>query len=150
MPAINQLNTADQVSGADLLPMFSQANGDARKISFTNFATFLQSLVTFVDDKVTQYSAPLAAATVQVTDNQESVWLILTPAGLLATLTLKMPLLANAVDRQELLVNCTQVVTALSIDGNGASIVGGPSALAANGYFRLRFDAVMDTWYRVG
>ena len=36
MPSINQLNAADQLSGSDLLALYSQANGDARKISLTN------------------------------------------------------------------------------------------------------------------
>ncbi len=150
MPTINQLNAVSSPSASDLLALYSQSNGDARKISLANLATFLQTLITVSDDKITQYAAPLAGATVQVEDGSDSVWLILTPAGLLATLTVKLPALANCVDHQEVLVNCTQIVTALTIDANGASVVGGPTAFAANGFFRLRFDAVLHTWYRVG
>ena len=151
MPTINQLNAADQVSGSDLLALYSQANGDARKISLTNFMNWLetQQLAT-ADNKITQYAAPLAASTTLLTDNQNSVWLVLTPAGTLATATLKLPLLANVLDKTESLVNSTQAVTTLTLDANGASIVGDPTALAANGFFRLRFDAVLKTWYRVG
>lgn len=151
MPTINQLNAADQVSGSDLLALYSQANGDARKISLTNFMNWLetQQLAT-ADNKITQYAAPLAASTTLLTDNQNSVWLVLTPAGTLATATLKLPLLANVLDKTEILVNSTQAVTTLTLDANGASIVGDPTALAANGFFRLRFDAVLKTWYRVG
>lgn len=151
MPNINQLNAADQVSGSDLLALWSQANGDSRKVSLTNFIAWLngQQIAT-QDNKITQYSAPLTGATVQVTDNQNSVWLILTPAGTIATLTLKLPLSSNVLDRTEILVNSTQIVTTLSFDANGASILGAPTTLAANGFFRLRFDTVMQTWYRVG
>ena len=151
MPTINQLNAADQVSGSDLLALYSQANGDARKISLTNFMNWLetQQLAT-ADNKITQYAAPLAASTTLLTDNQNSVWLVLTPAGTIATATLKLPLLANVLDRTEILVNSTQTITTLTLDANGASIVGGPTTLAANGFFRLRFDAVLKTWYRVG
>lgn len=149
MATINQLNAAATVSGSDLLAIYSQQNGDARKLSLTNFAAWIATQVTFVDDKVTQYSAPLTGTTVLVTDTQNSVWLILTPAGGLAALTIKLPLLANTLDKQEILVNSTQAITTLTLDGNGSSIVGGPTTLAANGFFRLRFDAVMKTWYRV-
>jgi len=151
MPTINQLNAADQVSGSDLLALFSQANGDARKISLTNFMNWLasQQLAT-ADNKVTQYAAPMTGATVLLTDTQNSVWLLLTPSGTLAAATLKLPLVSNVLDRTEILVNSTRVITALTLDANGAAIVGGPSALTANGFFLLRFDAVMKTWYRVG
>ena len=151
MTAINQLNAADQLSGSDLLPLYSQANGDARKISLTNFLNWLESQqIATQDNKVTQYAAPLTASTVLLQDDQNSVWLILTPAGTIATLTLKLPLSANCIDRQEILVNSTQIVTALTIDGNSSSVIGAPTALTANGFFRLRWDAVMKTWYRVG
>jgi hypothetical protein len=151
MPSINQLNAADQLSGSDLLALYSQANGDARKISLTNLLNWLESQqIATQDNKITQYAAPLAASTTLLRDDQSSLWLILTPAGTIATATLKLPLVANAVDRQEILVNSTQIITALTLDANGGTIIGGPTALAANGFFRLRFDAVMKTWYRVG
>ena len=151
MPTINQLNAADQVSGSDLLPLYSQANGDARKFSLTNLLNWLsgQQIAT-QDNKITQYSAPTTGQTVQVTDNQNSVWLILTPAGAIVAVTIKLPLASNVLDRTEVLVNSTNAITSTNLDGNGATIIGGPATLAANGFFRLRFDIVMKTWYRVG
>jgi len=149
MATINQLNAADQLSGSDLLPLYSQANGDARKISLTNLLNWLETQqIATQDNKITQYAAPLTGATVLLRDDQNSVWLILTPAGTIAALTLKLPLVSNCIDRQEILVNSTKVVTALTIDGNGSSVIGAPIAL--NGFFRLRWYAVMKTWYRVG
>lgn len=148
---INQLNTADQLNSGDLLPMWSQANGDARKISFQDFLNWLESQqIATQDNKITQYAAPASASTLQITDSQNSVWLILTPIGTLASLTLKLPLVSNVLDRTEILVNSTQAITTLSVDTNGATVYGGPVTLAANGFFRLRFDIVMKTWYRVG
>lgn len=151
MPSINQLNTIDQISGGDLLPVYSQANGDARKLSLTNFVNWLNTQsVSTGDGKVTQYSAPTTGSTVLLTDNQSSIWLLLTPAGTLSTLTLKLPLQANCVDKQEILVNSTQAVTTLTIDGNGSTVTGAPSSLSANGFFTLRFEGVTKIWYRVG
>jgi len=150
MSSINQLNAADQISGSDLLPVYSQANGDARKLSLTNFLNWMATQqVTAQDNKVTQYSAPLAASITQVQYTQTSTWLILTPAGTLATATIKLPVVSNVQDKTEVLVNCTQIITTLTIDANGGTVLGAPTTLAANGFFRLRFDIILKTWYRV-
>lgn len=151
MPTINELNAATQVSGSDLLPIFSQSNGDARKLSLTNFATWLSGVLASNSNMVTQYSAPSSTGfTVQTNDSSDSVWLILTPTGTLAAGTIKMPAKASSIDKQELLVNTTNQVTSLSFDGNGSTVTGAPSTIAAGGFFRLRYDAVTSTWYRVG
>lgn len=151
MPTINQLSAVDAVVSSDQVPIYSSENGDARKASMAVLAAFVKTLITSVDDMITQYFAPSATAfTATVTDGSNSIWLVLTPTGAFAAGTIKLPAVANCVDRQEVLVNCTQAVTALTVNGNGATVTGAPTTLAANGYFRLRFDAVTDTWYRVG
>lgn len=151
MPTINQLNAVDSLSASDLVPVYSSNNGDARKASLSVIAEYVQSTITVADDKVTQYAAPSATAfTVQVNDDNQNVWLVLTPTGGFAAGTIKLPSLANTIDRQEVLVNCTQAVTALTVNGNGANVTGAPTTLATNAFFRLRFEAVTDTWYRVG
>lgn len=151
MPTINQLNAVDSLSASDLVPVYSSNNGDARKASLSVIAAYVQSTITVADDKVTQYAAPSATAfTVQVNDDNQNVWLVLTPTGSFAAGTIKLPSLANTIDRQEVLVNCTQAVTALTVNGNGANVTGAPTTLAANAFFTLRFETVTDTWYRVG
>ena len=151
MSDINQLNSVGTASGSDLLPLWSQADGATRKISFTNFLAWINGQGTVTqDNKISQYSAPLTGATVAMNTSGSSVWLILTPAGTLSTLTIQLPLNTGVEDKTELLVNATQAVTTLTLDANGGSVVGGPASLAANDYFRLRFDTVLQTWYRVG
>ncbi len=151
MPTINQLNAVDSLSAADLIPVYSSSNGDARKASMSVIAEYVKSTITVADDKVTQYAAPSATGfTVQIVVGPNNVWLVLTPTGGFAAGTIKLPTLANVLDRQEILVNCTQAITALTVNGNGATVTGAPTTLAANGFFRLRFDTVTDTWYRVG
>lgn len=150
MPTINQLSAVDEVVSSDQVPIYSSENGDARKASMAVLLAFIKGQITASDDKVTQYAAPSATGfSVQVNDS-ESVWLVLTPTGAFAAGTLVLPALANCVDRQEILVNCTQAITTLTITGNGSTVTGAPTTLAANGYFRLRFDDVTNTWYRVG
>lgn len=151
MPQINQLSAVDQVQPSDQVPIYSSSNGDARKASLSLLKTFFQEGITAADDKITQYAAPSATGfSVQVNDDSDSVWLVLTPTGGFAAGTLVLPAVGNCVDRQEILVNCTQVVTTLTVSGNGATVTGAPTTLTANGFFRLRFDTVTGTWYRVG
>ena len=148
---INQLSAASSVVAADQFVIYSSSNGDARKVSASVAKTFFQAGQTAADDKTTQYSAPSSTGfSVQITDASNSIWLILTPGATYATGTIVLPALANAIDKQEVLINCTQVVTTLTVDGNGATVTGEPAAFAANGYFRLRFDAATSVWYRVG
>lgn len=151
MPNINQLTALDQLVAGDLVPVFSQSNGDARKASMNVIAEFIQSLITAADDKITQYAAPsVNATTTQVTDGSNSVWLVMTPTSVFASGTIKLPAVANCADRQEVLVNYVNGVTSLTMDANGATVIGAPTTIASNGFFRLRFDTVMKTWYRVG
>lgn len=151
MPTINQLSSVDAVVSSDQIPIYSSENGDARKASLATLAKYLATQVTSVDDMVTQYFAPSATGfTVTITDGPNSIWLVLTPTAGFAAGTIKLPTMTNCVDRQEILVNTTQAVTALTINGNGSTVTGAPTTLAAGAYFRLRFDGVTDTWYRGG
>ena len=153
MPQINQLASVDQISPGDQVPIFATNQGDARKASMSLLKEFFQEGATSVDDKITQYSAPSATAfSVQINggSNDDSVWLVLTPTGTFANGGVVLPPVAGCVDKQEVLVNCTQIVTNFTVGGNGATVTGAPTTLAANSFFRLRFDAVTNTWYRVG
>lgn len=150
MPQINQLSAVDEVFPGDAVPIYSNDNGDARRASMSVIRTFMQTGLT-TEEKVTQYAAPSATGfSVQVTDGSDSIWLVLTPTATFANGTIVLPAVANCVDKQELLVNCTQIVTALAVSGNGATVTGAPTSLAANGFFRLRFDDATNVWYRVG
>lgn len=151
MTTINQLSALDTLVASDLLAVYSSSSGDARKVAASVLLAYIQANIV-TPTLVTQYSAPLAGATVQITDGDDSAHLILTPAALLLTLTLTFPALANCVDKQEIVINTTQELTALTLAGNGASIVGftGGATLAQNGYLRFKFDATLATWYRIG
>ena len=102
----------------------------------------------------TQYAAPSASGfsvTIAPTTAGDNVHLILTPTAGYAAGTIVLPPVANVIDKQEVLVNCTQQVTALTINGNGAvAVTGEPTSLGADDFFRLKYDATVQTWYRVG
>lgn len=148
---INQLSTADSVADGDLFPVWSTSNGDTRKVSLTTLKSAINDGDTVTDDKVTVYAAPSATGfTVTLPSSADSAWLVLTPAAGYAAGTIVLPASTVAVERQEILVNCTQSVTTLTINGNGATVTGAPTTLAANAFFRLRFEPVVKVWYRVG
>lgn len=155
MSTINQLSAVTQLSVSDLIPIFSTQNGDARKASIGALAAAIQALLTApANSMATQYFAPNAtgfAVTISPLENGENVYLLMTPTADFAAGTITLPPLANCADGQEVLVSSTHAVTTLTVAGNGATAVNGaPTALTANGFFRLRYDGVSQSWYRIG
>jgi hypothetical protein len=154
--SINNLSVASTVAGADAFVIYKNSQGDSRRTSVTDVQAYMQANLTFTDSTAqesftTQYSTPLTGATVAIVPTTSNAHLIITPAGTISTLTLTLPLASGVSDKQEVLVNSTQIVTTLTVSSNGASaVLGEPSTLAANGFFRLKYDSLMATWYRVG
>lgn len=151
---ISQLSSMDTLSGSDLLAVWAAANSDTRKASLSTLLTFLQENLTAPGDDMTQYSMPNASgfsvAVIPSVDGQ-NVYLLMTPTGGFAAGTIVLPPVANCVDGQQVLVSTTQDVTALTVSGNGATAVNGaPTTLTENAFFRLRFDGVYQSWFRVG
>lgn len=150
MANINQLSQLTTVSAGDLLPVYSQNNGDARKLAISALLTYFQQQFaspTFA----TQAATPTTGFSIAVQQVSSNTWLLLTPAGTLAAGTITLPLNSVTPDGQELLVSSTQVITALSVSLNGAAAANGfPTTLAANGFFRMRFYQPANSWYRVG
>ena len=145
MATINQLSATSSLSGGDQLPVYKQGQGDARKASITTLMDYVNANVTTVTQN-TQYAAP-AATGFSVTVNTGNVWLILTPVSTYAAGAIVLP--AGAVDKDPVPVNCTQIVTSLTVS-SGATVVGAPTTLAANDFFTMRFDAATLAWYRIG
>lgn len=150
---INQLSRAATVTAGDLVPIFSTNDGDARAAAMSVIAAYIQTLLTASGGFQTQYSAPNAtgfSVTINPATDGGNVHLLLTPVAGYAAGTIVLPELAECIDGQEVLVNCTQAVTTLTVSGNGSTVNGAPTTLAANAFFRLKFDGVMDSWYRIG
>lgn len=152
-----KITRTDSVATGDLFVLWKTSDGDYRGCPASDVLQFLQSNLTFPDQGgyTTQYSAPSATGfNVTITDGVDdntNVHLILTPTAGYAAGTITLPPVAGLSDKQEILVNCTQQVVTLTIDGNGATAVTGePTSLAADDFFRLKYDLATKTWYRVG
>lgn len=139
---------------ASQIPFLDPSQGQDRRDSVTSLAQLIaDSLPSAPGGLITQYAAPNATAfvlNVSPPEDGENVWLLITPTGAFAAGTLALPAAALCKDAQETLVTTTQAVAALTVNGNGSTVNGAPTTLAANAFFRLRFDGVFKAWYRVG
>ena len=151
--AIERLNQGS-ISSSSQIPFNDTSNGVDRRASVADLAAVLEPLMsTGAGDFITQYAAPNAtgfSVAIAPPTNGASMWLLMTPLAGYAAGTITLPALASCANGQELLVNSTQAVTTLTVAGNGATVNGAPTTLAANAFFRLRFDTVLASWYRVG
>lgn len=150
---IYQLTEVAACSGGQQVPAYDPSQGDTRKFSLTTLLAWLQSQLSVGrPEPVTQYAAPSATAfSVPITDGDEDVHLILTPAAGYADGEIVLPAASNARDKQLVIVNCTQAVAAFVVDGNGAiAVTGAPTALLANDFFTMCYDLPTQTWYRIG
>ena len=147
MPTINQLPLLAQLSGGDQLPVYSPTNGDARRISVSSLIEYFQA--NFADpDYLTIINAPTNSGfNLQLGAQTQSIFLILNPSGAFAAGTITLPPVASCFDGQEILVASSQSIAALTVNGNGATLVGAPGALGIGGFFTIRFNALQDVWY---
>lgn len=150
MPQINQLSGLSQLSSGDLLPIYVPNNGDARKVSIGQLLAFFQQQ--FASPTLaTQLATPGTGFNVAIqTPVSEQQWLILQPAGTLASGTVTLPLNTQTPDGTEVLITTTKIITTFTLALNGASnAYGAPTTLAANGSFRVRYYAATNSWYRI-
>lgn len=140
------------MTGADLLAGFPASEQDNRAFTAAQVLAYVQQSMTVPATLALapQYAAPSATGfNVAVTSatGQPSTWLILTPVAGYAAGTITLP--ANPVAGQRFVCNSTQSVTTLTVAGNGKTVTGAPTTIAANGFFELIFDAVLNAWFRV-
>lgn len=99
---------------------------------------------------IIQLFNPNADFTVPVTNNPISTYLVMNPSIGIANGAITLPPLAELTDGQEVLVTSSQQISNLTVDGNGAALIGVPNAMAASGFFTMKYEKVSQTWYRRG
>ena len=147
MPTINQLPSASTLSSSDQLPVYSSSNGDARKASLSALLAWFRSTFASPDFEAVLEAPTGSGFNIQLAASTESLWLIANPTGAFAAGTITLPPVADCFDGQEIIVTCSQAVTALTVDGNVATVLGEPSGLGTGGFFALRFRESQSTWY---
>ena len=149
MPTINQLPLLSTLSSGDQIPVYNTVNGDARRLSVNSLLQFFQANFAAPEFAV-QFATPGTGFSIAITA-VGNVWLLLQPAGGLATGSVTLPLSSGVADGTELLITSTQQIAALSVVLNGATAqYGWPTSLAANDFAKMRFYAASNSWYRVG
>lgn len=152
MPQINQLPLVSQVSSGDQLPVYTPQNGDARRMPISALLNYFEQQFAS-PTLVTNFYTPSTGFSIGVPTPTSSQWMLLQPASTLAAGTITLPLNTTTPDGTEVLITSTQTITSLAVGLNGAAQVYGivnPGALNAQDYFRLRYVAATNSWYRIG
>jgi hypothetical protein len=150
MPTINQLPVLNTINSGDQLPVYSPNNGDARRTSIGSLLTFFQQ----------SFASPTLAVNLYVPGNGFNItvptpvsndqWMLLQPAGTLATGTITLPLNTGVPDGTTVLITTTQEITSLTIALNGATAVyGAVTSLAAGTATAIRFYQATNSWYQI-
>jgi hypothetical protein len=150
MPTINQLPVLSTISSGDQLPVYSPNNGDARRTSIGSLLTFFQQSFASPTLSVNLY-VPGAGFNITVpTPVSQNQWMLLQPAGTLATGTITLPLNTGVPDGTTVLITTTQEITSFTIALNGASaIYGGVTFLGAGTATSFRFYQPTNSWYQI-
>ena len=150
MPSINQLPVIGQVSPGDQIPVYTPNNGDARRMSVNALLQYFQQTFASPTLAVNLY-VPGSGFNITVpTPVSEQQWMLLQPAGTLATGTITLPLNTGVPDGTTVLITTTQEITSLTIALNGATaIYGGVSFLGAGTATAIRFYQPTNSWYQI-
>lgn len=160
--AINRLPAEDTITTSTQFAAFSSNAGVDVRVPLSLLQAYLQANLTFnagITQFITQYSAPSATAfTVTLTDgttgttaNSGNIRLILTPAAGYAAGTIKFPIRASCIDKQQVLVTCSQQINVVTWDINGSdAVANAPTAIAAGDRIWFMYDINTHTWHRVG
>jgi hypothetical protein len=150
MPTINQLPVLNVISSGDQLPVYSPNNGDARRTSIGSLLTFFQQSFASPTLSVNLF-VPASGFNITVpTPVSNDQWMLLQPAGTLATGTITLPLNTGVPDGTTVLITTTQEITSLTIAINGATaLYGGVTFLGAGTATAIRFYQPTNSWYQI-
>jgi hypothetical protein len=150
MPTINQLPLLSPISSGDQLPVYSPNNGDARRTSIGSLLTFFQQSFASPTLSVNLY-VPGSGFNITVpTPVSQDQWMLLQPAGTLASGTITLPLNTGVPDGTTVLITTTQEITSLTIALNGATaLYGGVTFLGAGTATAIRFYQPTNSWYQI-
>lgn len=147
-----RLNVTDKIGDSDSVVIWSANNQDYRGAPVELLIEKIKESIKKVDYPPIniQHFNPNADFTLDIENHEVGTYLILNPSVSITTGSIKLPERYDVTDGQLVLVASSKVVTGFSIDGNNALVIGAPTTLAAGGFFKLKYDKLSNTWYRVG
>jgi hypothetical protein len=150
MPNINQLPLLMVASPGDQIPVYTPNNGDARRLPIGALLAYFQQNFASPTLATNVYTPGTGFNLAVPTPVSQQQWMLIQPAGTLATGTVTLPLNTGTPDGTEVLITTTQQITAFTLGANGASaLYGDPTTLAAEDFFRMRFVQATNSWYRI-
>jgi hypothetical protein len=150
MPYINQLPLLAVASPGDQIPVYTPNNGDARRLPIGALLAYFQQNFASPTLATNVYTPGTGFNLAVPTPVAQQQWMLIQPAGTLATGTVTLPLNTGTPDGTEVLITTTQQITAFTLGANGASaLYGDPTTLAAEDFFRMRFVQATNSWYRI-
>lgn len=145
-----RLNITDHIGPNDSVVLWSANNQDFRGVPLHVLKEEIKVEQGGQSSLLVQHFNPNANFTLNIENNEVGTYLILNPSVSITTGSIKLPERYDVTDGQVVLVASSKVVTGFSIDGNNALVIGAPTTLAAGGFFKLKYDKLSNTWYRVG
>lgn len=150
MPYINQLPLLAVASPGDQIPVYTPNNGDARRLPIGALLAYFQQTFASPTLATNVYTPGTGFNLAVPTPVAQQQWMLIQPAGTLATGTVTLPLNTGTPDGTEVLITTTQQITAFTLALNGAAAAyGDPTTLAAEDFFRMRYVLATNSWYRI-
>lgn len=147
-------NQTDSIIAGDQFIIFSANNADYRAVPTDVMSQWVKDQIpsasSTTSSMIVQYYNPNADFTLPVENHASGTYLLLNPSIGIANGTLTLPSNAEVIDKQQIMFSCSQQISNLTINGNGAAVIGAPNAIAATAFFKLQYDQLSGSWYRVG
>ncbi|WP_347016437.1 transcriptional regulator [Acinetobacter seifertii] len=147
-----RLNETDALGVGDQFVLYKGNCTDFRSVPQDVVLEWILSNIPVIKpvSAIIQPFNPNADFTVAIENNAVGTYLVMNPSVSITNGTITLPPMAELTDGQELLVTSSQQIENLTISGNGAALIGNPNAIAATGFFKLKFYLLSQTWSRVG
>lgn len=148
-----RLNQTDALDGGDQFVIYKGNCTDFRALPQDVLLEWIKANLPETPTQgkpVVQHFNPNGDFSLPVENHHEGTYLLLNPNTGIESGTLILPDSSEVLDQQQILFSCSQQITNLSINGNGAAVTGAPNAISATAFFKLQYDKLSGTWYRVG
>ncbi|WP_332605477.1 transcriptional regulator [Acinetobacter sp. ESBL14] len=148
-----RLNTTDKVGVGDQFVLYKANCSDFRALPQDVLLDWLNTNLSETPSlwkPIVQHYNPNGNFNLLVENHKEGTYLLLNPSNSIENGTLVLPDNSEVADQQLILFSCSKQITNLVINGSGAVVVGAPNAISATAFFKIQYDKLSGTWYRVG